>query len=54
VPGIERGIGVRAAQRGQDRGRAHALVLFLAGASAQFFPDWSRILIVVGIGLFGQ
>jgi predicted PurR-regulated permease PerM len=31
-----------------------ALVLSLAVATAQFFPDWSRILVVAGIVLFGQ
>jgi len=31
-----------------------ALVLSLGVALAQFFPDWSRILIVAGIVLFGQ
>jgi predicted PurR-regulated permease PerM len=31
-----------------------ALVLSLGVAVAQFFPDWSRILIVAGIVLFGQ
>ena len=31
-----------------------ALVLSLGVALAQFFPDWSRIVIVAGIVLFGQ
>jgi predicted PurR-regulated permease PerM len=35
-------------------GSLTALVLSLAVAVAQFFPDWSRILIVAGVVLFGQ
>jgi predicted PurR-regulated permease PerM len=35
-------------------GSLTALVLSLAVALAQFFPDWSGILIVAGVVLFGQ
>ena len=35
-------------------GSLTALVLSLAIATAQFFPDWSSILIVAGVVLFGQ
>jgi predicted PurR-regulated permease PerM len=35
-------------------GSLTALVLSLAVAVAQFFPDWSAILIVAGVVLFGQ
>ncbi len=35
-------------------GSLTALVLSLAVAVAQFFPDWSGILIVAGVVLFGQ
>jgi predicted PurR-regulated permease PerM len=35
-------------------GSLTAFVLSLAVAVAQFFPDWSRILVVAGIVLFGQ
>jgi predicted PurR-regulated permease PerM len=35
-------------------GSLTALVLSLAVAVAQFFPDWSRILIVAGVVLVGQ
>ena len=35
-------------------GSLTALVLSLGVASAQFFPDWTRILIVAGIVIFGQ
>jgi predicted PurR-regulated permease PerM len=35
-------------------GSLTALVLSLVVAVAQFFPDWSRILIVAGVVLFGQ
>lgn len=35
-------------------GSLTALVLSLAVAVAQFFPDWSRILVIAGIVLFGQ
>jgi len=35
-------------------GSLTALLLSLGVAVAQFFPDWSRILIVAGIVLFGQ
>jgi predicted PurR-regulated permease PerM len=35
-------------------GSLTALVLSLAVAVAQFFPDWTRILIIAGIVLFGQ
>jgi len=35
-------------------GSLTALVLSLAVALAQFFPDWGHILLVVGIVLFGQ
>ncbi len=35
-------------------GSLTALVLSLAVAVAQFFPDWTRILIVAGVVLFGQ
>jgi predicted PurR-regulated permease PerM len=35
-------------------GSLAALLLSLGVAVAQFFPDWSRILIVAGIVLFGQ
>jgi predicted PurR-regulated permease PerM len=35
-------------------GSLTALVLSLCVATAQFIPDWSRILIVAGVVLFGQ
>jgi len=35
-------------------GSLTALLLSLAVAVAQFFPDWSHVLIVAGIVLFGQ
>ena len=35
-------------------GSLTALVLSLAVALAQFFPDWTSILIVAGVVLFGQ
>lgn len=35
-------------------GSLTALVVSLCVAVAQFFPEWSRILIVVGVVLFGQ
>jgi predicted PurR-regulated permease PerM len=35
-------------------GSLTALVLSLAVALAQFFPDWTNILIVAGVVLFGQ
>jgi predicted PurR-regulated permease PerM len=35
-------------------GSLTALVLSLAVGLAQFFPDWTRILIVAGVVLFGQ
>jgi predicted PurR-regulated permease PerM len=35
-------------------GSLTALVLSLAVGVAQFFPDWTRILIIAGIVLFGQ
>ncbi len=35
-------------------GSLTALVLSLSVAVAQFFPDWSQILIIAGIVLFGQ
>jgi predicted PurR-regulated permease PerM len=35
-------------------GSLTAVILSLAIAVAQFFPDWSRILIVIGVVLFGQ
>ncbi len=35
-------------------GSLTALVVSFGVAMAQFFPDWTRILIVVGVVLFGQ
>src|SRR6202041_2012483 len=35
-------------------GSLTALVLSLAIATAQFFPDWSHIVLVAGVVLFGQ
>jgi predicted PurR-regulated permease PerM len=35
-------------------GSLTALLLSLAVGTAQFFPDWTRILIIVGVVLFGQ
>jgi predicted PurR-regulated permease PerM len=35
-------------------GSLTALVISFAVALAQFFPDWTRVLIVVGVVLFGQ